>query len=65
MTAPLSTLSQVWDKEIFQYFPHLTTKVLHGTRAQRKALLAEEADIYIINHDGVETILPELCSKDS
>ena len=65
VTAPLSTLSQVWDKEIFQYFPHLTTKILHGTRAQRKALLAEEADIYIINHDGVETILPELCSKDS
>ena len=64
VTAPLSTLSQVWDKEIFKYFPHLTTKVLHGSRQQRKALLAEPADIYIINHDGIETIQAELCGKD-
>ena len=63
VTAPLSTLSPVWDKEIFQYFPHLTTQVLHGTRKQRRAALAKEADIYIINHDGVETILPELCAS--
>jgi SNF2 family DNA or RNA helicase len=65
VTAPLSTLSQVWDKEIFKYFPHLTTQILHGTRKQRRAALAKDADIYIINHDGVETILPELCSKSS
>ena len=63
VTAPLSTLSPVWDKEIFQYFPHLTTQVLHGTRKQRRAALAKEAEIYIINHDGVETILPELCAS--
>ena len=64
VTAPLSTLSQVWDKEIFKYFPHLTTRVLHGSRQERKKLLAEPADIYIINHDGVETILQDLCSKN-
>ena len=63
VTAPLSTLHQVWDKEIFQYFPHLVARVLHGTRAQRLAELAKPADIYIINHDGIETILPALCSK--
>lgn len=63
VAAPLSTLSQVWDKEIFRYFPHLTTAVLHGTRAQRLALLKAGADIYIINHDGIETIEKDLCAK--
>jgi SNF2 family DNA or RNA helicase len=63
IAAPLSTLSQVWDREIFQYFPHLTTAVLHGTRKQRLELLAKGADIYIINHDGIEVIEKELCAN--
>ena len=64
IAAPLSTLSQVWDKEIFQYFPHLTTQILHGSREQRRKALATPADIYIINHDGIETIQADLCSKN-
>ncbi len=56
VVAPLSTLSQVWDKEIFQYFPHLTTKVLHGTKEKRLKALSEHAHIYIINHDGLGVI---------
>lgn len=62
VAAPLSTLSQVWDKEIFRYFPHLKAVVLHGTRKQRRELLAAGADIYIINHDGIQTIQKELCA---
>ena len=55
--APLSTLSHVWDREIFKHFGHLSTVVLHhSSRAQRLKLLQQERDIYIINHDGVETI---------
>ena len=64
IAAPLSTLSQVWDKEIFQFFPHLTTQILHGSREQRRKALATPADIYIINHDGIETIQADLCSKN-
>jgi SNF2 family DNA or RNA helicase len=55
--APLSTLTYVWDREIFQYFGHLSTVILHNSsRAVRLKLLQQERDIYIINHDGVETI---------
>lgn len=61
--APLSTLVHVWDREIFQYFNHRSTGVLHGTRAQRLKVLAQDLDFYIINHDGVETILPELIAR--
>jgi SNF2 family DNA or RNA helicase len=63
VVAPLSTLTTVWDREIFRYFPDLSTAVLHGTRAQRLRALERDHDIYIINHDGIETILPALLAR--
>ena len=58
--APLSTLVRVWELEIFRYFNHLKVVVLHGSREKRIQKLSEGADIFIINYDGVETILPHL-----
>jgi SNF2 family DNA or RNA helicase len=63
--APLSTLSAVWDREIFQYFRHLKTIVLYGSRAERLAKLKEDAHIYIINHDGVSVIREALVAKEN
>lgn len=63
VSAPLSTLSQVWDREVFEFFPHLSVGVLHGTRAKRLKVLAEKHDIYVINHDGPQVILKELMAK--
>lgn len=60
VVAPLSTLTQVWDREIYQYFPHLRTAILHGTKAKRLAALNSDAHVFIINHDGVKTIWREL-----
>lgn len=60
VTAPLSTLRQTWEREIKLVFPWLSVEVLHGTKAKRVAALARPADVYIINHDGVETILEDL-----
>lgn len=52
--SPLSTLERTWADEVFQHFPHLTTVVLHGSRDKRLKLLATDADIYLINHDGIK-----------
>jgi SNF2 family DNA or RNA helicase len=52
--APLSTLERVWADEIFTNFPHLKYSVLYGSREKRLKLLDQEADIYIINHDGIK-----------
>jgi SNF2 family DNA or RNA helicase len=60
VVAPLSTLVSVWEDEVFRRFHHLRTVVLHGSRAKRLKLLAMEADVYIINHDGVGVIQKEL-----
>lgn len=52
--SPLSTLERTWADEVFNHFPHLTTVVLHGSRDRRLKLLATDADIYLINHDGIK-----------
>lgn len=52
---PLSTLERTWGDEIFRHFPELTFTVLHGSRDKRHKLLANDFDIYIINHDGIKS----------
>jgi SNF2 family DNA or RNA helicase len=53
--SPLSTLERAWGDEIFRNFFDLTFCVLHGTREKRHKLLANDFDIYIINHDGIKS----------
>jgi SNF2 family DNA or RNA helicase len=53
--SPLSTLERTWGDEVFKNFPHLRFHVLHGQRGKRLKLLAEDVDLYLINHDGVKT----------
>ena len=60
VVAPLSTLNFTWAKEIMTYFPHLKWVVVHGTRARRRKLLREKADVFIINHDGLSVVEEEL-----
>lgn len=60
VVAPLSTLRRTWALEILQTFSGMTTRVLHGSADRRHKLLAEDADVYIINHDGLPIILDAL-----
>jgi SNF2 family DNA or RNA helicase len=61
--SPLSTLERTWADEVFNHFPHLSYSVLHGSREKRLKLLAQPADVYIINHDGVEIIADALKTR--
>lgn len=63
VVAPLSTLTTVWENEIFENFPNLRAVVLYGDKKRRAKLLATEADIYVINHDGVEVLHRELWAR--
>lgn len=60
IVAPLSTLTTVWEREIFDHFYDRESTVLFGSREKRLKLLAEPADFYIINHDGLGVIEDEL-----
>ena len=54
VVSPLSTLERTWADEVWQHFPHLTSVVLYGSAKTRIKLLEEDADIYLINHDGLK-----------
>lgn len=59
--APLSTLYFTWKSEIFTTLPHRKAVVLHGTKKQRLEQLNDpEADIFLINHDGIKVIFDDL-----
>lgn len=61
---PLSTMERTWADEIFKTFPHLDAVVVYGTREKRKKLLKQDADLYIINTDGIKTIVDDLKDRD-
>ncbi len=63
IVAPLSTLHFVWAREILGTLPGRRVAVLHGSRTRRLELLASEADIFIINHDGLRVIHDELLAR--
>src|SRR4029077_18252679 len=60
VAAPLSTLNFTWAREIMNTIPSLRVRVLIGDAEKRRKLLAEDADIYIINHAGLRIISNEL-----
>jgi len=55
VVSPLSTLERAWGDEIFKNFFDLKFVVLHGSRERRHKLLESDADIYVINHDGIKS----------
>ena len=63
VVAPLSTLVDVWEREIFESFHHLNCAVIHGSREKRLIGLNLDVDIYIINPDGLKVIGKELMEK--
>ncbi len=63
ITAPLSTLTPVWEQELFDVLPTARVRVLHGDRNKRSRLLADDADFYIINHHGLPLMRHELAKR--
>lgn len=63
VVSPLSTLERTWADEIFRHFPHLTWGTLYGTREKRQRILNMDADIYLINHDGIKVMEKELQAR--
>lgn len=64
VVAPLSTLERTWADEIFGHLMHLEFAVLHGSRERRRKLLAMDADVYIINPDGLNAIVDLLEKRE-
>jgi SNF2 family DNA or RNA helicase len=63
VVCPLSTTRFTWEREIMDTIPNLRVRVLTGTAERRRRLLAEDADIYIVNHDGAKVIHDDLMKR--
>jgi SNF2 family DNA or RNA helicase len=63
VVCPMSTMERTWADEIFKHFPHLTAVVLYGDRKRRQKLMEQDADVYIINHDGVQIVMDMLSRR--
>ncbi len=63
IVCPISVMERTWADEIFRSFTKLKAHVLYGTREKRLKLLAEPADIYIINTDAVGIIKDALADR--
>lgn len=63
VVCPLSTMEDTWAGEMFRWFPHLDAVVVYGTREKRLKLLQQNADVYIINTDGLDTIAAALAKR--
>ena len=64
VVCPLSTMERTWADSVFNTFAHLDAVVLYGSRDRRKKLLRQDAHIYIINIDGLNTIKEDLAARD-
>ena len=64
VVAPLSTLTMVWEGEVFKRFPHLESVALVGPKRKRLMLMEADAPIHIINHDGISVVHKELLAGD-
>jgi len=63
IVSTLSTLWRVWADELFKTLPGKSFGILHGSRAKRLKVLAEDHDYYIINHDGIKVLEEELLKR--
>jgi hypothetical protein len=63
IVATLSSLNAAWADSVVAHLPHLSHVVLHGSRKKRLTLLEYPADVYIINHDGVEILAEQLRAR--
>ena len=53
VVAPLRPLYDTWPEEIETWAPGLTWSMVHGTPKQKAAALKADADVYLINPEGL------------
>ncbi len=57
---PLSIMKSAWQQDLFKFAIHRTCDIAHGSPAQRKKILANNAEFVIINFDGVDIVKEDI-----
>lgn len=62
VVCPLSIMDSAWRADAFKSIMHRTVDVAHGGRDKRKKIIASDAEIIIINYDGIEVVCKDIAS---
>ena len=59
---PLSIMDSAWRGDLFKVAMHRKVGIAHGKPAQRRAVIASDAEYVIINYEGVEIVRDEIAN---
>ena len=59
VVAPLRVVLNTWPAEIAKWGIRATYRIIHGSPKQRRAAVAAEADIYLINYEALAWLVEE------
>jgi SNF2 family DNA or RNA helicase len=57
---PLSIMDAAWRRDLFRTVMHRSVEIAYGSREKRAAIIKGDAEIIIINYDGVEIVQDEI-----
>lgn len=60
VVCPLSIMDSAWRADAFKSIMHRTVDIAHGPREKRKKIIASDAEIIIINYDGIEVVCEDI-----
>lgn len=60
VVCPLSIMQAAWQSDFFKTAMHRTVAVAHGVAAKRKQIVSGNAEVVIINYDGIEIVEKEI-----
>lgn len=63
VVCPLSIMDAAWRKDLFKTTMHRSVEIAHGSREKRAAIIQGDAEIVIINYDGVEIVEKEISTN--
>ena len=63
---PLSIMDSAWREDLFEFAPHRTVAIAHGSAKKRKEIIKSRKEFTIINYDGVAIVIDDLvkCNYD-
>ena len=57
---PLSIMDAAWRRDLFKTTMHRSVEIAHGNREKRANIIKGDAEVIIINYDGVEIVEKEI-----
>ena len=60
IVCPLSIMDSAWRADAFKSVMHRTVDIAYGAKDKRKKVIASDAEIVIINYDGIEVVCDEI-----